>query len=77
MIKKIINNSVPLIFMTVIIFAVPLSNFSAEYIIQELLTRTARNAFLILSLLIPITAGLDLRSYGRSNRSNIFVRFRL
>ncbi len=64
MIRKLIdliaNNAVPAIFILISAFAIPLSGFSASYLIQELLTRIGRNSFLILSLLIPIMAGMGL-----------------
>ena len=54
------TQSVPLAFIIVSSFAIPLSGYSAGYIIQELITRIGRNSFLILSLLIPIMAGMGL-----------------
>ena len=54
------NNAVPAIFILISAFAIPLSGFSASYLVQELLTRIGRNSFLILSLLIPIMAGMGL-----------------
>lgn len=64
MIRKLIDiiagNAVPAIFILIAAFAIPYSGFSASYLIQELLTRIGRNSFLILSLLIPIMAGMGL-----------------
>ncbi len=64
MIRKLIDliagNAVPAIFIIISAFAIPLSGFSASYLVQELLTRIGRNSFLILSLLIPIMAGMGL-----------------
>lgn len=64
MIRKLIDiiagNAVPVIFIVISAFAIPYSGFSASYLIQELLTRIGRNSFLILSLLIPIMAGMGL-----------------
>ena len=37
-----------------------MSGFSASYLLNEVMTRLGRNAFLILSLLIPIMAGMGL-----------------
>ncbi len=54
------NNAVPAIFIIISAFAIPLSGYSASYLVQELLTRIGRNSFLILSLLIPIMAGMGL-----------------
>ncbi|MDR1579339.1 MAG: ABC transporter permease [Synergistaceae bacterium] len=56
----LISNSVPIIFILLSAAAIPLSGFSAAYLIQEMLTRLARNSFLVLSLLIPIMAGMGL-----------------
>ena len=64
MIRKLFDiiagNAVPAVFIIISAFAIPLSGFSASYLIQELLTRIGRNSFLILSLLIPIMAGMGL-----------------
>jgi len=56
----LISNSVPIIFLGLSAFAIPLSGFSAEYLVQEMITRLARNSFLVLSLLVPILAGMGL-----------------
>ena len=56
----IANNAVPIIFIALSAAAIPVSGFSATYLIQEMLTRLARNSFLVLSLLIPILAGMGL-----------------
>lgn len=64
MIRKLFDiiagNAVPAVFIIISAFAIPLSGFSASYLVQELLTRIGRNSFLILSLLIPIMAGMGL-----------------
>lgn len=52
--------AVPIVFIGLSALAIPLSGFSATYLIQEMLTRLARNSFLVLSLLIPILAGMGL-----------------
>lgn len=54
------DNAVPIVFIAISAVAIPLSGFSASYLVQELLTRIGRNSFLILSLLIPIMAGMGL-----------------
>jgi simple sugar transport system permease protein len=54
------NYAVPIIFIFISAAAIPLSGFSATYLVQELLIRIGRNSFLILSLLIPIMAGMGL-----------------
>ena len=54
------NNSVPLMFILICAIFIPLSGFSGSYLLNEIMTRLGRNAFLILSLLIPIMAGMGL-----------------
>ena len=54
------NNSVPLMFILICAICIPLSGFSVGYLINEIMTRMGRNIFLILSLLIPIMAGMGL-----------------
>ncbi|MDR2179010.1 MAG: ABC transporter permease [Synergistaceae bacterium] len=56
----IAGSAVPIIFILISAAAIPLSGFSATYLVQELLIRIGRNSFLILSLLIPIMAGMGL-----------------
>ncbi|MDR3331929.1 MAG: ABC transporter permease [Synergistaceae bacterium] len=56
----LMQNAVPIIFIVFSAFAIPLSNFSAGHLIQEMLIRLSRNSFLVLSLLIPIMAGMGL-----------------
>lgn len=55
-----IRNAVPIVFLVVCTIAIPISQFSMQYLIQEMLIRLARNSFLVLSLLIPIMAGMGL-----------------
>ena len=54
------NNSVPLMFIIICAVCIPVSGFSPAYLLNEIITRLGRNAFLILSLLIPIMAGMGL-----------------
>jgi len=54
------RNAVPIVFLVVSAIGIYYSQFTAEYLIQEMLTRLARNSFLVLSLLIPIMAGMGL-----------------
>lgn len=54
------NNFVPLIFIAICAVCIPLSGLSAGYLLNEVVTRMGRNIFLILSLLIPIMAGMGL-----------------
>jgi len=56
----IANNAVPIIFIIFSALAIPLSGLTLTYLVDELLIRISRNSFLILSLLIPIMAGMGL-----------------
>lgn len=56
----LIRNAVPLVFLCVSAVAIPFSQFSADYLIQEMLVRLSRNSFLVLSLLVPIMTGMGL-----------------
>ncbi len=52
--------SVPLMFVLICAVCAPISGLSPSYLANEVVTRMGRNAFLILSLLIPIMAGMGL-----------------
>ncbi|MBR2572390.1 MAG: ABC transporter permease [Clostridia bacterium] len=54
------NNAVPIMFIIIIAVCIPISGFSPTFLLNEIMTRLSRNAFLILSLLIPIMAGMGL-----------------
>ncbi|MDR1000334.1 MAG: ABC transporter permease [Clostridiales bacterium] len=54
------NNSVPIMFIIICAVCIPISGFSPGYLLNEIITRMGRNTFLILSLLIPIMAGMGL-----------------
>ena len=54
------DNSVPVLFVIICLIMIPLSGFSPSYVLNEVMTRLGRNAFMILSLLIPIMAGMGL-----------------
>ncbi len=54
------NNTVPIMFVLICAVCIPLSGFSTGYLLDEIVTRMGRNIFLILSLLIPIMAGMGL-----------------
>ena len=56
----LINYAVPIIFIILVAFAIPLSGLSGEYFIRELMIRFSRNSFLILALLIPVMAGMGM-----------------
>ncbi len=54
------SNIVPILFLVLSAAAIPMSGFSMPYLVQEIVTRLARNSFLVLSLLLPIMAGMGL-----------------
>ena len=54
------ENLVPVMFIVICAVCIPLSGLSAGYLFNEIVTRMGRNIFLILSLLIPIMAGMGL-----------------
>ena len=54
------RSSVPIMFIIICAFCIPLSGLSPSYLVNEIVTRMGRNAFLILALLIPIMAGMGL-----------------
>lgn len=60
LVQLLINYAVPILFIILITFAIPLSGVSGEYIIRELMTRIFRNSCLVLSLLIPVMAGMGM-----------------
>ena len=55
-----LNNSVPVLILILVIIMFPLSGLSGEYMMREMISRISRNLFLIMSLLIPIAAGMGL-----------------
>lgn len=56
----IADNLVAVIFLGITIISIPLSGLSATHIIDDLMTRIGRNAFLVFSLLLPIMAGMGI-----------------
>jgi len=56
----LIENAVPIIFIILIIIGVNKAGLPGKYLIQEILTRLGRNSFLVISLLLPIIAGMGL-----------------
>ena len=54
------DDSVPVLFVIICLIMIPLSGFSPSYVLNEVMTRLGRNSFMILSLLIPIMAGMGL-----------------
>lgn len=58
--KVLINNIVPILILILLAIAFPLSGLGVMSTIQEIISRLSRNLFLVLSLLIPIVAGMGL-----------------
>lgn len=52
--------TVPIMFIVICAIAIFFSGFSAEFLVSQVVIRFARNAFLVLSLLLPIIAGLGI-----------------
>jgi simple sugar transport system permease protein len=52
--------AVPLLFAALCLFGILAAQIAPEFLLREMLVRFSRNALLILSLLIPILAGLGL-----------------
>ncbi|MGL5933730.1 MAG: ABC transporter permease [Cetobacterium sp.] len=58
--KFLQKNIVPLFILFFLILIVPISKLTLNYLLQEMILRLNRNLFLVLSLLIPIIAGMGL-----------------
>jgi len=59
--KRFLTASVvPLMFLVLSLVAIPVSGMSARYIFSEVSARMARNCFFVLSLIIPIMAGMGI-----------------
>lgn len=56
----IADNLVAVIFLAITIASIPLSGLSPVHIIDDLMTRIGRNAFLVFSLILPIMAGMGI-----------------
>jgi len=54
------KNIVPIIFIVISALMAPLSGYSGGHIVQEVVTRLGRDTFLVLSLLIPLIAGMGI-----------------
>lgn len=58
---KILTGSVvPIMFLVISAIAIPLSRFTGTYLADQVITRLVRNSFLVLSLLLPIMAGMGI-----------------
>lgn len=56
----IFNNMVTILFVVLCIIGIKLSGQSISFVLTELVLRIARNSFLVLSLIIPVMAGMGL-----------------
>jgi len=54
------KNIVPIVFIVMSLVLAPFSGYSTGFIVQDVITRLGRNTFLVLSLLIPLTAGMGI-----------------
>ena len=54
------GSAVPLMFLIISIIAIPLSQFSGNYLLNQIVTRLVRNSFLVLALLLPVMAGMGI-----------------
>ena len=54
------DNIVPIMFVLICAYCIPRADLSWNYLLNEGMTRLVRNAFLILSLLIPVMAGMGM-----------------
>ena len=52
--------TVPVMFIIICAIGIIFSRFSPQFLVSQVIIRFARNAFLVLSLLIPIVAGLGI-----------------
>lgn len=58
--KYLTGSAVPILFIIISAAAIPLSNFSGLYLVREIVTRLSRDSFLVLSLIIPVMAGMGI-----------------
>ncbi len=54
------KNVVPIFFLVLCIFGGYYSGLTLPFLINEIITRMARNSFIVISLIIPILAGMGL-----------------
>lgn len=54
------RNIVIILFVIISAVAIPFSKYSGTYLVQEVTTRLGRDAFLVLSLLLPVMAGMGI-----------------
>lgn len=58
--RAVTRQAVPILFVVLCIFGILVAHITPAFLVGELLVRISRNAVLVLSLLIPILAGLGL-----------------
>lgn len=60
-VKRILSrNAVPLLFAVVCLLGIYYAKMPGQFLLMEIVTRMARNSFLVLSLIIPVAAGMGL-----------------
>lgn len=58
--KFLTSSAVPILFLLISVIAIPLSKFTGVYLVREIVTRLARDSFLVLALLLPVMAGMGI-----------------
>ncbi|MFL0246036.1 ABC transporter permease subunit [Candidatus Clostridium stratigraminis] len=58
--KFLTSSAVPLLFLLISGVAIPISQFSGIYLVREIVSRLSRDSFLVLSLLLPVMAGMGI-----------------
>jgi simple sugar transport system permease protein len=58
--KFLTGSAVPLLFLIIIVLAIPLSGYTGTFLAREIVTRLGRNLFFVLALLLPIMAGMGI-----------------
>ena len=58
--RAILRYSVPLLFVALCVFGIVVAKITPPFLLSEMFVRIGRNSLLVLSLLIPILAGLGL-----------------
>jgi simple sugar transport system permease protein len=58
--KFLTSSAVPLLFLLISAVAIPISQFTGIYLVREIVSRLSRDSFLVLSLLLPVMAGMGI-----------------
>lgn len=58
--RLVTRNAVPLLFGTVCLLGIYFAKMSPQFLLMEVVKRLSRNSFLVLSLIIPVVAGMGL-----------------